>query len=85
MLTLFPPHSPSESGDFTSSPLDIGADDTRFFCTYHLERGEKSRLGRWPGATPPPTKRASAPAVLLKAVGALPDADGEVMSPEPLR
>ena len=22
--------------DFTSSPLDIGADDTRFFCTYHL-------------------------------------------------
>ena len=29
-----------------------------------------------------PTKRASAPAVLLKAVGALPDADGEMMSPE---
>ena len=39
-----------------------------------------SWLGLWPGATPPPTKRASAPAVLLKAVGALPDADGEVMS-----
>lgn len=24
------------SSDFTSSPLDIGADGTRFFCTYHL-------------------------------------------------
>ena len=44
-----------------------------------------SWLGLWPGATPPPTKRASAPAVLLKAVGALPDADGEVMSPESRR
>ena len=31
------------------------------------------------GAT---TKRASVPAVLLKAVGALPDTDGEMMSPE---
>ena len=37
-----------------------------------------SWLGLWPGATPPPTKRASVPAVLLKAVGALPDTDGEV-------
>ena len=44
-----------------------------------------SWLGLWPGATPPPTKRASVPAVLLKAVGALPDTDGEVMSPESRR
>ena len=44
-----------------------------------------SWLGLWAGATPRPTKRASVPAVLLKAVGALPDTDGEVMSPESRR
>ena len=37
------------------------------------------------GDPTPPTKRASVPAVLLKAVGALPDTDGEVMSPESRR
>ena len=31
---------------------------------------------------PPPTKRASVPAVLLKVVRALPDTDGEMMTPE---
>ena len=45
-----------------------------------------SWLVLWQGATPPLTKRASAPAVLLlKAVGALPDTDGEVKSPESRR
>ena len=77
------PHSSAirlqTNSDFTSSPLDIGGDDTRFFVrtTY---RGELSRTLAGGDPTPDQTRvRAS------RAVGALPDTDGEVMSPESRR
>ena len=78
-----PPAPRKGIGDFTSSPLDIGADNTRFFVRT-TKRGELARTLAGGDPTPDQT-RVRGTAVLLKAVGALPDTDGEVMSPESRR
>jgi|EP00966_Prymnesium_polylepis_P226132 hypothetical protein len=76
-------HSECESNEFLRAPRSILAQTPPLFL--YRPPSWVSWLGLWPEATPPPTKRASAPVVLLKAVGALPDTDGEMMSPESRR